>query len=110
MRLYPLCTISCSLRHTFHTVYPDGLVCISILVGAISNLFPSVAELTSPFHSTKHAPGDDQYGYEDAGERWMPVHSIESIVRVTTHAAIIVVLTRPIHPNIVAERHFPPII
>ena len=28
----------------------------------------------------KHAPGDDQYGYEDAGERWMPVHSVESIV------------------------------
>lgn len=39
-------------------IYPDGLVCISIL----------------------HAPGDDQYGYEDAGERWMPVHSVESIL------------------------------
>jgi len=36
----------------------DGTVCISIL----------------------HAPGDDQYGYEDAGERWMPVHSVESIL------------------------------
>ena len=33
----------------------------------------------------KHAPGDDQYGYEDAGERWMPVHSVESIVsRITS--------------------------
>ena len=31
---------------------------------------------------TQHAPGDDQYGYEDAGERWMPVHTVESIVRV----------------------------
>ena len=30
---------------------------------------------------TQHAPGDDQYGYEDAGERWMPVHTVESIVR-----------------------------
>jgi len=39
-------------------IYPNGDVCISIL----------------------HAPGDDQYGYEDAGERWMPVHSIESIL------------------------------
>jgi ubiquitin-conjugating enzyme E2 G1 len=28
----------------------------------------------------QHAPGEDQYGYEDAGERWMPVHSVESIV------------------------------
>ncbi|EAU87530.2 ubiquitin conjugating enzyme [Coprinopsis cinerea okayama7 len=39
-------------------IYPDGTVCISIL----------------------HAPGEDQYGYEDAGERWMPVHSVESIL------------------------------
>ncbi|KAJ3811974.1 ubiquitin-conjugating enzyme [Lentinula lateritia] len=29
---------------------------------------------------TFHAPGDDQYGYEDAGERWMPVHTVESIL------------------------------
>ncbi|KAI0292364.1 ubiquitin-conjugating enzyme/RWD-like protein [Multifurca ochricompacta] len=39
-------------------IYPDGVVCISIL----------------------HAPGDDQYGYEDAGERWVPVHTVESIL------------------------------
>lgn len=28
----------------------------------------------------QHPPGDDQYGYEDSGERWLPVHTIESIV------------------------------
>ncbi|TFK29087.1 ubiquitin-conjugating enzyme [Coprinopsis marcescibilis] len=39
-------------------IYADGTVCISIL----------------------HAPGEDQYGYEDAGERWVPVHSVESIL------------------------------
>ncbi|KAK4047201.1 Ubiquitin-conjugating enzyme E2 15 [Microbotryomycetes sp. JL221] len=39
-------------------VYPDGEVCISIL----------------------HPPGADQYGYEDAGERWLPVHGVESIL------------------------------
>jgi len=39
-------------------IYVNGDVCISIL----------------------HAPGHDQYGYEDAGERWMPVHSVESIL------------------------------
>ncbi|KAH6911980.1 ubiquitin-conjugating enzyme [Coprinopsis sp. MPI-PUGE-AT-0042] len=39
-------------------IYSDGTVCVSIL----------------------HAPGEDQYGYEDAGERWMPVHSVESIL------------------------------
>jgi len=39
-------------------IYVNGDVCISIL----------------------HAPGDDQYGYEDACERWVPVHSVESIL------------------------------
>jgi len=39
-------------------VYADGSLCISIL----------------------HEPGEDQYGYEDAGERWLPVHTVESIV------------------------------
>ncbi|RXW15389.1 hypothetical protein EST38_g10466 [Candolleomyces aberdarensis] len=39
-------------------IYDDGTVCISIL----------------------HAPGEDQYGYEDAGERWLPVHTVESIL------------------------------
>lgn len=29
----------------------------------------------------QHAPGEDQYGYEDAGERWLPVHTVETIVR-----------------------------
>ena len=39
-------------------VYKDGRVCISIL----------------------HDPGDDPNGYEDAGERWRPVHTVESIL------------------------------
>tara|TARA_B100000902_G_C27086689_1_gene801697 strand:- start:252 stop:746 length:495 start_codon:yes stop_codon:yes gene_type:complete len=43
----------------FHpNIYEDGTVCISIL----------------------HPPGDDKYGYEDASDRWRPVHTIESIV------------------------------
>ena len=28
----------------------------------------------------QHQPGDDEWGYEDAGERWLPVHSVESVV------------------------------
>ena len=35
-------------------VYPDGRVCISIL----------------------HAPGDDPHGYEQAAERWQPIHTV----------------------------------
>ncbi|KAG9007465.1 Ubiquitin-conjugating enzyme E2 15 [Tulasnella sp. JGI-2019a] len=40
------------------SVYPDGNVCISIL----------------------HAPGEDQWGYESAGERWLPIHTVETIL------------------------------
>ncbi|KAI8883684.1 ubiquitin conjugating enzyme [Backusella circina FSU 941] len=39
-------------------VYPDGTVCISIL----------------------HPPGEDKYGYEQANERWSPVHTVETIL------------------------------
>ncbi|KAJ8097604.1 ubiquitin-conjugating enzyme/RWD-like protein [Lipomyces tetrasporus] len=45
-------------RLTVSIVYQDGNVCISIL----------------------HPPGEDKYGYEDAGERWLPVHSPETIL------------------------------
>ncbi|KAJ8313045.1 hypothetical protein KUTeg_010418 [Tegillarca granosa] len=36
----------------------DGLVCISIL----------------------HEPGNDKYGYESASERWLPIHTVETIL------------------------------
>jgi ubiquitin-conjugating enzyme E2 G1 len=36
----------------------DGNVCISIL----------------------HEPGDDKWGYEKASERWLPIHTVESIL------------------------------
>ena len=39
-------------------VHKDGEVCISIL----------------------HEPGEDKYGYEKASERWLPVHTIETIL------------------------------
>ncbi|KXN68789.1 ubiquitin-conjugating enzyme E2 g [Conidiobolus coronatus NRRL 28638] len=39
-------------------VYTNGEVCISIL----------------------HPPGDDRYGYEQASERWLPVHTVETIM------------------------------
>lgn len=29
---------------------------------------------------TQHAPGKDEFGYEDASERWLPVHTVETIV------------------------------
>lgn len=47
-------------------MYKNGELCISIL----------------------HEPGVDQYGYEDAGERWLPVHTVESIVRLVSSSSI----------------------
>lgn len=34
-----------------------------------------------PRLSLQHPPEEDQYGYEDAGERWLPVHTVETVVR-----------------------------
>jgi ubiquitin-protein ligase len=42
----------------FSIVDKNGNVCISIL----------------------HEPGDDKYGYEKASERWLPVHTVETIL------------------------------
>ncbi|KAI3627299.1 ubc15 [Malassezia furfur] len=39
-------------------IYEDGTLCISIL----------------------HAPGKDEFGYEDASERWLPVHTLVSVI------------------------------
>ena len=40
------------------SVDKDGNVCISIL----------------------HEPGEDKWGYEKAEERWLPVHTVETIL------------------------------
>lgn len=39
-------------------VHAEGEVCISIL----------------------HPPGEDKYGYEKASERWLPIHTVETIM------------------------------
>ncbi len=56
-------SITCALGRAGLTcgseiVYPNGLVCISIL----------------------HAPGDDPHHYEQASERWSPIQSVEKIL------------------------------
>lgn len=30
--------------------------------------------------SILHEPGDDKWGYEKASERWLPVHTVETIL------------------------------
>ncbi|TXT13420.1 hypothetical protein VHUM_00787 [Vanrija humicola] len=44
--------------NVYNTGNKKGEVCVSIL----------------------HAPGEDEWGYEDAGERWLPVHTVESVL------------------------------
>jgi len=39
-------------------IYTDGKLCVSIL----------------------HPPGEDEYGYENASERWLPIHTVETIL------------------------------
>ena len=48
---------STQLFYNLSTVDAAGDVCISIL----------------------HEPGDDKYGYETAAERWLPIHTVETI-------------------------------
>jgi ubiquitin-conjugating enzyme E2 G1 len=43
---------------TQSAVAQDGDVCISIL----------------------HPPGEDKFGYEKASERWLPIHTVETIM------------------------------
>ncbi|GMH38517.1 hypothetical protein BSKO_06401 [Bryopsis sp. KO-2023] len=52
----PSCRFTSEMWHP--NVYKDGRVCISIL----------------------HNPGDDPTGYEEASERWSPVHTVETIM------------------------------
>jgi len=51
-------TLSITSDFWHPNVYTDGRVCISIL----------------------HSPGDDEFGYEQASERWLPIHTVESIL------------------------------
>lgn len=44
--------------HHFTTVEKNGDVCISIL----------------------HEPGEDKWGYEKPEERWLPIHTVETIL------------------------------
>jgi hypothetical protein len=62
---------------SFHTVYPDGNVCISIL----------------------HTPGEDPLMYEQASERWSPVQSVEKVLLsvISMLAGMFVVVLNP-HP------------
>jgi ubiquitin-conjugating enzyme E2 G1 len=46
------------IRVCEHRYDKNGKVCISIL----------------------HEPGDDRYGYEKASERWLPIHTVETIL------------------------------
>jgi ubiquitin-conjugating enzyme E2 G1 len=41
---------------------------------------PNIRDTGEVCISILHPPGDDQYGYEDRAERWLPVHTVESIL------------------------------
>lgn len=53
-----MCSKVRSSNCNMFSVEKNGDVCISIL----------------------HEPGDDKWGYEKASERWLPVHTVETIL------------------------------
>lgn len=57
MCYYHCCCVTCS-SPVFPPVDKNGDVCISIL----------------------HEPGEDKYGYEKPEERWLPIHTVETIM------------------------------
>lgn len=61
MVCWPECRLVCCLTQRQPdppAVHAEGEVCISIL----------------------HPPGEDKYGYEKASERWLPIHTVETIM------------------------------
>jgi ubiquitin-conjugating enzyme E2 G1 len=67
-------------------VYANGDVCISILHAPgrrnqmrLSQSWVAMKQLTK-VPGCLCSTGDDKYGYEDAGERWLPIHTVETIV------------------------------
>lgn len=45
-----------------------------------SNRHPNIDKNGDVCISILHEPGDDKYGYEQASERWLPVHTVETIL------------------------------
>lgn len=41
---------------------------------------PNIDKVGNVCISILHEPGDDRYGYEKAAERWLPVHTVETIL------------------------------
>lgn len=47
--------------------------------GSFHALIPSVFKSGEICISILHPPGEDRYGHEDAGERWLPIHTVTTI-------------------------------
>ncbi|KAI1731615.1 ubiquitin-conjugating enzyme domain-containing protein [Ditylenchus destructor] len=43
-------------------------------------LHPNIDKEGNVCISILHEPGDDRFGYEKAEERWLPVHTVETIL------------------------------
>lgn len=41
---------------------------------------PNIDKVGNVCISILHEPGDDRFGYEKAAERWLPVHTVETIL------------------------------
>ena len=55
----------------------EGKVCISILHEPGESKQPTKLNFLSEKNT---AAGDDRFGYEKASERWLPIHTVETIL------------------------------
>ena len=53
----------------------------SPLLPSLSSSFPAVDKKTGDVCiSILHEPGEDKWGYEKPEERWLPIHTVETIL------------------------------
>eukprot|EP01100_Stratorugosa_tubuloviscum_P011933 TRINITY_DN5441_c1_g1_i3.p1 TRINITY_DN5441_c1_g1~~TRINITY_DN5441_c1_g1_i3.p1 ORF type:complete len:168 (-),score=63.77 TRINITY_DN5441_c1_g1_i3:272-775(-) len=64
-------------RLTFPIDYPNLPPKLSFLTRI---WHPNVHENGDVCISILHPPGEDRYGYESASERWLPIHTVETII------------------------------
>jgi len=64
-----------------HLIFPKEYPLRPPKMKFISDIWhPNIDKSGEVCISILHEPGDDKYGYEKASERWLPVHTIETIV------------------------------
>merc|ERR1719340_243194 len=64
-----------------HLIFPKEYPLMPPKLKVITDIWhPNIEKNGDVCISILHAPGDDRWGYEKASERWLPVHTVETIL------------------------------